>query len=175
MVELTVESVRSTRSQQYAVVLKESQGVRLLVIWIGIPEASAIQHVMQHQSFARPLTHDLLKSAIERLGGTVTNVTINDLRQATYHSVITVEVGARRVEIDARPSDAIALALRAQCPIFVTEKVMDLAAVMPEEIGEPSRKDAPASDPSRQSSPSFEGLDIFREVIDGLDLDDFGD
>ncbi len=171
MVELTVESVRSTRSQQYAVVLKESQGARLLVIWIGIPEASAIQHVMRNQTFSRPLTHDLLKSAIERMGGTVTNVTISDLRQQTYHSVITVEAGARRVELDARPSDAIALALRVHCPIYVTEQVMDLAAVTPEEIGESSRKDAPASEPSR----SFEGLDVFREVIDNLDLDDFGD
>ena len=122
MVEMIVESVRvSTSGQQRVVVLKEKESERYLLIWVGTPEAGAIALSMQGVAVARPMTHDLLKNMIEAMGGQVRRILVNDLVDNTFYARIIVDVDGKTMEIDARPSDAIALALRTQSAIFVDE------------------------------------------------------
>jgi bifunctional DNase/RNase len=165
MVEVTIDSVRiSLMSQHRIVVLKDQDSSRYLPIWIGPFEADAITIELQGVEVARPLTHDLLKSVIDKLDAEVERVMITDLRNDTFYAQIILQVQGRRLEIDSRPSDAIALAVRAHVPVFVDEAVMDQAAITPEQDieggGEPSeaRKEAP------------ETPDAFREFLEGLDL-----
>jgi bifunctional DNase/RNase len=168
MVEMTVDSVRFSRNQQRVVILKDQRAERYLLIWIGQDVSAAIAHQLQGASFPRPLTHDLLKTVITQMGGRVLNVTISELRQTTFHGYITIEVHGRRIEVDARPSDAIALAVRVHCPIYVAEAVLDAAAVVPEEI----EGTAPRTG---NTAPTADDLAIYRDFINNLDiLDDFG-
>ncbi|MFN8500240.1 MAG: bifunctional nuclease family protein, partial [Anaerolineae bacterium] len=126
MIEVVVDSIRvSLINQQRIVVLREKDSDRHLVIWIGHAEADAITLKLQGQEVPRPMTHDLLKNAIEALGGALDHVYIHDLRNDTYYATLVIEAGGRRLEIDSRSSDAIALAIRAQAPIFVADAVMD--------------------------------------------------
>ncbi len=112
------------------VLLSDALG-RQIVIWIGRFEAYAISAVLEGAQYDRPMTHDLLKLMVDRLGGSVEKIIIDDLWQDTYYAKITVSVknGANAQEIDARPSDAIALALRAKAPIYMAESVLEQAAV----------------------------------------------
>ena len=133
MVEVMIDSVRiSLMSQHRVVVLKESDSPRFLPIWIGPFEADAITLELQNVAVQRPLTHDLLKDIIGRLGAEVVRIAITELRDETYFAQITLEVDGRRVEIDSRPSDAIALAVRSRVPVWVADDVMDQAAITPE-------------------------------------------
>jgi len=109
------------------IILRDSEGQRVLPIWVGIFEANAIALQMENISTPRPMTHDLLRHVIEDLGGTVTKIVIADLRDNTFYALIHVNTPTGPVAIDARPSDAIALALRAQAAIFVEESVIDSA------------------------------------------------
>jgi hypothetical protein len=109
------------------IILRDSEGQRVLPIWVGIFEANAIALQMENISTPRPMTHDLLRHVIEDLGGTVTKIVIADLRDNTFYALIHVDTPTGPVAIDARPSDAIALALRAQAAIFVEESVIDSA------------------------------------------------
>jgi len=107
------------------IVLKEITGKRMLPIWIGIMEASAIAAELEKVKFPRPMTHDLLKNVIEELNGQVTKVVVNDLKENTYFATIFVESGGIERMIDSRPSDAIALAVRTNSPIFIDERVIE--------------------------------------------------
>ena len=109
------------------IILRDSDGQRVLPIWVGIFEANAIALQMENISTPRPMTHDLLRHVIEDLGGTVTKIVIADLRDNTFYALIHVDTPNGPVAIDARPSDAIALALRTQASIFVEESVIDSA------------------------------------------------
>ena len=120
----------------YAILLKENNGNRRLPIIIGAFEAQAIALEIEGIKPPRPLTHDLLKNVIDNLGGTIIEVIIDELRENTFYAKIIIEVSALTNEIDARPSDAIALAVRSQAPIFVAESVMDTAAFLPSEDSE---------------------------------------
>lgn len=120
----------------YAILLKENNGNRRLPIIIGAFEAQAIALEIEGIKPPRPLTHDLLKNVIDNLGGTIIEVIIDELRENTFYAKIIIEVSALTNEIDARPSDAIALAVRSQAPIFVAESVMDTAAFLPTEDSE---------------------------------------
>ena len=170
MVEVTIDSVRvSLMSQHRVVVLKEMDGERFLPIWIGPFEADAITIELQGVEVARPLTHDLLKSVIHLLGGEVTRVIINDLNNDTFYARIIVEVEGDEMEIDSRPSDAIALAVRCSAPVLVAETVMDRAAIMPEE-------DARGAEVEKEAGPTGdEDLDAFRDFVEGLDLEGLGE
>lgn len=160
MIEVIVDSIRvSLVSQQRIVVLKEKGGDRQLVIWIGHAEADSITLKLQGHEVPRPMTHDLLKSVIEDLGGSLEYVHIHDLRDDTYVADLVVEQSGRKVEIDARSSDSIALAIRAQVPIFVADSIMDRASIAPTEE-EPTA--APEED---------EKLGVFRDFLETLDLD----
>ncbi|MEK6372328.1 MAG: bifunctional nuclease family protein [Acidobacteriota bacterium] len=109
------------------VVLKDDAEKFFLPIWVGIFEANAIALQLENVSTPRPMTHDLLRNMISELDARVTRVVINDLRDSTFFAQIRVITGERTLELDARPSDAIALALRADAPIFVAQSVLDQA------------------------------------------------
>ncbi|QER41616.1 bifunctional nuclease family protein [Thermodesulfobacterium sp. TA1] len=111
-------------SNSPVMLLKEVEGDRILPIWIGVLEATSIAAKLENIQFPRPLTHDLMKNIFESLGITIPKVEIVDLRDNTYYAVITVATGDKTLEIDSRPSDAIALALRLNAEIFVEEEVL---------------------------------------------------
>lgn len=115
----------------YAILLKEIDGNRRLPIIIGQFEAQAIALEMEGIKPPRPLTHDLLKNLIDNLGGTVVEVIVNELRENTFYAKIVLDVSGLTNEVDARPSDAIALAVRADAPIYVSEAVMEAASFIP--------------------------------------------
>ncbi|MBI5509244.1 MAG: bifunctional nuclease family protein [Deltaproteobacteria bacterium] len=109
------------------VILREKAGVRVLPIWIGVIEASAIAFELEQVKLNRPMTHDLLKTCIELLGGRVDRIAIVDLKENTYFATVYLECQGRQVELDARPSDAIALGMRARAPILCAERVLAAA------------------------------------------------
>ena len=109
------------------VVLKDDAEKFFLPIWVGIFEANAIALQLENVSTPRPMTHDLLRNMIAELDARVTRVVINDLRDSTFFAQIRVIAGERTLELDARPSDAIALALRADAPIYVAQSVLEQA------------------------------------------------
>jgi len=117
----------------YALLLRETYGKRRLPIIIGQFEAQAIALELEGISPPRPLTHDLLKTLVDNLGATVTEILIDELRDNTFYSKINIDVSSLENSIDARPSDAIALAVRTSAPIFVSESVMELASFIPSE------------------------------------------
>lgn len=110
------------------VLLKDNQN-RQVFIFIGRFEAVAISVALEGSSYPRPMTHDLLKSVIDRLGGTVERIVIDDIWQQTYYAKISISIGKDTVNIDARPSDAVALALRASAPIYMAESVLEQSAI----------------------------------------------
>jgi len=120
----------------YAILLKEIEGVRRLPIIIGAFEAQAIALEIEGIKPPRPLTHDLLKQIIDSLGGSVLEVIISELRENTFYAKIVLEVSGLTNEIDARPSDAIALSVRTQAPIYVSEPVLETAGFIPSEENE---------------------------------------
>jgi bifunctional DNase/RNase len=115
----------------YAILLKEIEGIRRLPIIIGAFEAQAIALEIEGIKPPRPLTHDLLKQIIDNLGGSVIEVIINELRENTFYAKIVLDVSGLTNEIDARPSDAIALSVRTQTPIYVAESVLEIAGFVP--------------------------------------------
>jgi uncharacterized protein len=131
----------------YAILLKEMHGSRRLPIIIGAFEAQAIALEIEGIKPPRPLTHDLLKSFLDNVGATITEVLIDELRENTFYAKIILEMSTLTNEIDARPSDAIALAVRAQSPIFVAESVMDAAAFIPSEENDKVTKKTSENEP----------------------------
>ena len=115
----------------YAILLKEISGIRRLPIIIGAFEAQAIALEIEGIKPPRPLTHDLLKQVIDNLGASIIEVIVDELRENTFYAKIILEMSSMTNEIDSRPSDAIALAVRAQAPIYVSESVMQIAAFVP--------------------------------------------
>jgi bifunctional DNase/RNase len=175
MVEMTVESVRiNLQTSQRVVILKATKQERYLFIWIAHPEAYAIAIELQGTSSPRPLTHDLLKNVIHDMGAKIENVVISDLIEDIFYARIVLDVDGRHVEVDSRPSDAIALAVRAKTPIFVEESVLERAGVALESNEEPfSLKNEPKREREKEEEP--DNLDAYRDFINSLDvLDEFG-
>ncbi|MCX7929387.1 MAG: bifunctional nuclease family protein [Chlorobi bacterium] len=129
-VEILGLSASTGSNGAYALILKESGGERRLPIVIGAPEAQAIAAELEGVRPTRPMTHDLLKNIIEQAGGTVSEVCIVDLRESIFYAQIVIE--GLELSVDARPSDAIALAVRFSAPIFVADSVLDAAGIVPE-------------------------------------------
>ena len=191
LVEMQIESVRvHMLSNRHVVILKDAVGDRYLPIWIGAWEASAIAMRLQGLQAERPLTHDLFAAALERLGVRIERVVISELADETYHARIHMQREGFQVEVDARPSDALALAVRAEVQIFAAEEVLAQAALAadPDEdaVGEDDEEpddigDAEAADrPRRRGRPiesvGGEGpvdprLDMFRDFINSLEVD----
>ena len=116
-------------SKQPIVLLKTADGNRFLPIWIGHPEAAAILMKLQGASTPRPMTHDLVTDMLEQLDAQVIRITVTELKESTFYASITVQQNGSEVEIDSRPSDAIALAVRCQAPIFAAEEVIDESSI----------------------------------------------
>ncbi len=171
MVEMSVESVRiNLATNQRVVILKDGQGDRYLFIWIATAEAYSIAMELQGTTSLRPLTHDLLKSVIAELGATISSVIISDLADDIFYARLILDHDGRHVEIDSRPSDAIALAVRAKVPIYVAESVLDRAGVTLQNVAEQEEATA-RRDPSGRD----DNLDVYRDFINSLDaLDEFG-
>jgi bifunctional DNase/RNase len=142
------------------VVLQEEEGERTLPIWIGAPEANAIALELQGVKPERPLTHDLMKLLVAGLGGELRRVVISSLRENTYLAELLIYRGAEVFEVDARPSDSIALALRMRAPIFSNDDLLDRTAK-----GDESPPTEPATDP--------DALKRFLEKLDPQDLGRF--
>jgi len=115
--------------KQPIVLLKTADGNKFLPIWIGHPEAAAILMKLQSQSAPRPMTHDLLSDMLEQLGAQVARITVTELRENTFYAQITVVQDGQEIEVDSRPSDAIALAIRAEAPIFAADRVIEESAI----------------------------------------------
>ena len=179
MKQMTVDSIRvSPMSYQRVVILRENDSDRYLPIWIGPAEADAIAVKLQDLSVPRPLTHDLLQEVIDKLGGSIKHILVNDLQNDTFFATITIEVNGGSEDIDCRPSDAVALAVRAKVPIYANEAVLDKAGIHLDKEGKPTgREDAPpqAAEPrSEVKEEELEGMSAFTDFIDSLDLEDFG-
>ena len=181
LVEMVVESVRvHMLSSQHVVILKESERERYLPIWIGPWEANAIAMKLQGLAAERPLTHDLFASTLEELGVLIRRVVISDLADDTFHARLYLSVGDRTLEVDSRPSDALALAVRAGARIFAEPAVLDRAGVSPEAAGGDDAEDEgeemagsalerpPRSGADRIVDPR---LDVFRDFVNSLGTD----
>ncbi|HET9014106.1 MAG TPA: bifunctional nuclease family protein [Thermomicrobiaceae bacterium] len=176
MIETVVESIRvSLVTQHRVVILKEVTGERHLPIWIGPFEAEAIAMELQGVTAARPLPYDLIRTIIGDMGGTVREILVTDLSQDVFYARIVIDQNGRTLEIDSRPSDAIALAVRTKVPILVDESVMDRAGVRLEAESETEGEGGEPEKSLREGEvgPSENDLSVFREFINSLDLDDF--
>ena len=173
LIEMTVEGIRvSLMTYQRVVILKEKDADRYLPIWIGPAEADAITVRLQEVQVARPLTHDLLRDVMEKLGAHVEYVVVNELADATFFARITLTYNGERMEIDSRPSDAIALAVRVQVPIYAEDAVLERAGVALDQEGKPI--EGPRTEQiSKVNEEELQRMSAFREFIESLDLDDF--
>jgi bifunctional DNase/RNase len=165
---MVVYSVRvHMLSSQHVVILKESDRERYLPIWIGPWEANAIAMRLQGLTPERPLTHDLFATTLEELGVRIAQVVIADLADETFHARIFLEVNGRTIEVDSRPSDALALAVRAGVRIYAAEAVLTRAAV------EPETRSAEELEMTGELGPtgSDPRLEVFRDFVNSLEVD----
>lgn len=173
MIEMTIESVRvSLMNYQRVVILKEKVSDRYLPIWIGPAEADAIAVQLQEVPVARPLTHDLLRAIISQLGGVVRYIVVNDLNNDTFYAKIFVDANGKSLEIDSRPSDALALAVRVSVPIYAEEAVLEKAGVTLDGQGAASAKGLEEGT-RKVDDEELKRMSAFKDFIDTLDLDDF--
>jgi uncharacterized protein len=141
------------------VILKVEDENRYLPIWIGQPEARSILMKLQNQEFSRPLTHDLAVNLVSELGGSMERVTVTELKDSTFFATISLQINGRTVEIDSRPSDAIALAVRSGAEIFAADEVIEEAAVVFEE--------------AMEETPEEEVVDKFKDWMNQISPEDF--
>lgn len=177
MIEMLIDTIRvSLISQQRIIMLREVDGEQQLAIWIGPCEAEAIESRLRETELARPMTHDLLKILVEELGATLKKIEINDLDSAAavFRALLYLEVKGEVREIDCRPSDAMALAVRWDVPIYVAESVMEEAGIVPEPdiLGEDDEFDIGEEGelpPDEDDIEASAGLDAFKDFLDNLD------
>lgn len=139
---------------QYVVVLEDLEKTRLVPIWIGVNEGNAIALEMQGEKFPRPLTHDLIVNLLEALGAKIEKVVISDLKESSYYALINIECQGKKLSLDARPSDSLALAVRVRCPIFIDEKVLNKC-------------------PQIESTITQEEIDKFKEALKNMSPNEF--
>jgi bifunctional DNase/RNase len=173
MVEVVIDSIRvSLISQQRIVILREVDADRYLPIWIGIYEAEAIALALQDVEVARPLTWDLLKNIFSVLDAKILRVEVISLHDDTYFGNIVAEVDGRKLDIDSRPSDAIALAVRAHVPILVSRPILDSVGVVPEEDMQEATDETGKPTETPPSEINEENLSVFKDFFKNLDIDD---
>jgi hypothetical protein len=163
MVEVVIDSIRvSLMSPQRIIILREMNSERFLPIWIGPFEAEAITSSLQEIEVIRPMTHDLLRKVLNVLGGQVLRINITELRDDVFYARIVVSANGQEIEIDSRPSDALALAVRTHVPIYVSEDVLEEAASIPEtEV-----------DDTGTAGEAEDRLKVYKDFIETLDLDE---
>ncbi len=178
MIEVVIDSIRvSLMSQQRIVILREINAERYLPIWIGVYEAEAITIALQEVEVARPLTHDLLKNIFHVFNARILRVEVAALRDDTFYGNIIAEINGQSVSIDARPSDALNLAVRARVPIYVAKSVMDIAGVVPEkDLQGETHESLPSVSSQQAKSPqeeelTDERLSVFEDFLEKLDLE----
>lgn len=176
MQEMTIDSIRvSPMNYQRVVILKEKNSDRYLPIWIGPAEADAIAVKLQDLSVPRPLTHDLLNTIIESMGGSVQHILVSDLHNDTFYAKIVIQFNGGSKEIDSRPSDAMALAVRTQAPIYAEDSVLDKAAILlDKETGKPIVPEREAAEQTPEvKEEELRRMSAFTDFINNLDLEDF--
>ena len=179
MIEMVIDSIRvSLMNYQRVVILKEKMAERYLPIWIGPAEADAIAVKLQGVNVPRPLTHDLLHSVIDALGATINSIIVSDLKSDTFFAKIILNVDGGQLEVDSRPSDALALAVRAEVPIYAEETVLDKASILlDKETGKPLREESEEEGASgkgkKVSEEEARKMSAFYDFINTLDLEDF--
>jgi len=181
MIEMVVDSIRvSLMNYQRVVILKEKETNRYLPIWIGAAEADAIAVKLQGVSVPRPLTHDLLQSVVDALGAKINSIIVCDLKNDTFFAKIVLGIDGNTMEIDSRPSDAIALAVRVSVPIFADEDVLERAGIWLEKEGNkllPEDNEPPTSKKDEKKKVNEEEMrkkaSAFYDFINTINLDDF--
>jgi len=177
MIEMIVDSIRvSLMNYQRVVILKEKDTDRYLPIWIGPAEADAIAVKLQGVNVPRPLTHDLLYSVVGALGATVNSIVVSDLKNDTFFAKIILSVDGGQMEVDSRPSDAIALAVRVAAPIYAEEVVLEKAGiVLDKETGKPviEERERDKASGKKISEEEMKKMSAFHDFINSLDLEDF--
>ena len=174
MIEVQIDSVRvHLMTPQRLVVLKQIGSERYLPIWVGPYEAEAITVALQQVEMSRPLTHDLLRNVFGAFNARITRIEIVKLQNEIFYGSIIAELNGREIHVDSRPSDAIALSVRAHVPILVHPSVMEEAGIIPEqdmpegETAEPEEK----SEPAPLSEESSQRLSVFEDFLEKLDFD----
>lgn len=176
MIRVTIDSIRvDLRNQQQVVILKEQSEERYLPIWIGPAETNAIAIKLQGVEVPRPLSHDLLCSVICALAATVNCVVVSELESDTFYAKIIFTVKDGQVAVDSRPSDALALAVRVQAPVYVEEAVLDQAGIWLDETGRPIPAGEQNGGTNRKrrevSQDEMRRMSAFTDFINTLDLD----
>jgi bifunctional DNase/RNase len=169
-----IDSIRvSLMSQQRIVILREKDAERYLPIWIGPYEAEAITIALQGTEVSRPLTHDLLVSVFRTLNARLIRVEVNSLKDQVYYGNIVAEINGETIDVDSRPSDALALAVRAHIPILVEEDVMEDAGIIPEDNLESdvvlTRREREQLEVEDEPG-TEERLSVFEDFLEGLDF-----
>ena len=175
MVEVVVDSLRvSLTNQQRIVVLREVGVERYLPIWIGPYEAESITIALQEIEVARPQTHDLLKNFLIELNARLIRVEVNSLADDVFYGNLVIEANNQIIDIDSRPSDALALAVRSHVPILVAREVMDKAGIIPEKDTEPEKEssDSIENEPDESATDNADRLSIFEDFLDKLESND---
>ncbi len=186
MNEMEIDSIRvSLENYQRVVILKQKQGDKYLLIWIGTHEAEAIAVKLQEVQVPRPLTHDLLFNSIKELGGDIEGINISGLENDTYFARIVVRIGDKTVDIDSRPSDALAIAVRASVPIFVEDDVMEKAGVLLDKetgnaiVGSDGLSSAEGAAQQEHRAPvgkeEMKKLSAFQDFIESMDMGGIGE
>jgi len=179
MIEMTIDSIRvSLMNYQRVGILKEKEAERYLPIWIGPSEADAIAVKLQGVTVPRPLTHDLLRTVIDALGATINSIIVSDLKNDTFYAKIILNVDGGQMEVDSRPSDALALAVRTEVPIYAEEAVLDKASILlDKETGKPILEEQEVGEGGGKSKKVSEDemrkMSAFYDFINTLDLEDF--
>jgi bifunctional DNase/RNase len=175
MIEVQIDSVRvHLMTPQRLVVLKQIDSERYLPIWVGPYEAEAITIALQEVEMIRPLTHDLLKNVFGTFNARILRIEIVKLQEEIFYGNIVAEVNGKELNVDSRPSDAIALSVRAHVPILVDPSVMDAAGIipeadMPEDVPPPEK-----NEPAPLTKEGTERLSIFEDFLEKLDFDEPG-
>lgn len=178
MIEVVIDSIRvSLISQQRIVFLRDENSDKQLPIWIGPCEADAISIKLQETEIARPMTHDLIQLAIEKLGGVISHIVIDDLQDDVFHAKLYLDVGEQSHEIDCRSSDAIAVAVRVDVPIYVADSVMEEAGIAPEaditeDDGDGILEELSDGETAGDPTEGDIELDAFKDFLANLDDDE---
>ena len=172
MIEVQIDSVRvHLMTPQRLVVLKQIGSERYLPIWVGPYEAEAITVALQEVEMIRPLTHDLLKNVFGAFNARIKRIEIVKLQNEIFYGNIVAEVDGREIDVDSRPSDAIALSVRAHVPILVHQAVMEEAGIIPEQ-DMPEDAEAPEqAEPEPLSEEGTERLSVFEDFLEKLEFD----
>ncbi len=177
MIEMVVDSIRvSLMNYQRVVILKEKTTDRYLPIWIGPSEADAIAVKLQSVNVPRPMTHDLMNTIVDALGGSINSIIVSDLKNDTFYAKIIINVDGEQMEVDSRPSDAIALAVRVEAPIYVEEGVLDKAGILlDKETGKllSDTSETDKIDGKQITEEEMKKMSAFHDFINSLDMEDF--